>query len=98
MPVSPPTTCSPSTCAGWRPPGWSSDFDALAGVALARGDVAERSRYLSAAPGLPDAHPTVEHFTPLFRALGAATDPTAPVVTTLEGYSFGLSKRSFQAA
>ena len=27
------------------------------------------------APGMPYAHPTVEHFTPLFVTLGAATDP-----------------------
>ncbi len=83
---------------GTEIPGWSSDFDGWAADALARGDVAELARYRSVAPGLPYAHPTVEHFTPLFVALGAATDPTAPVVTAFDGYSFGLSKRSFQAA
>jgi 4,5-DOPA dioxygenase extradiol len=83
---------------GTEVPGWSSDFDAWAAEALARGDVDELARYRSLAPGLPYAHPTVEHFTPLFVALGAATDPTAPPVTTLDGYSFGLSRRSFQAA
>jgi 4,5-DOPA dioxygenase extradiol len=66
--------------------------------ALARGDVAELARFRTAAPGMPYAHPTVEHFTPLFVTLGAATDPTAPVVTTLDGYGVGLSRRSFQAA
>ena len=81
-----------------KAPGWSAEFDAWAAEALARGDVAELARYRTAAPGMPYAHPTVEHFTPLFVALGAATDPTAPVVTTLDGYSFGLSRRSFQAA
>jgi 4,5-DOPA dioxygenase extradiol len=84
--------------AGTEIPGWSTDFDAWAADALARGDVAELARYRSAAPGLPYAHPTVEHFTPLFVALGAATDPAAPVVTTLDGFSLGLSRRSFQAA
>jgi len=79
-------------------PGWSADFDAWAADALARGDVAELARFRTAAPGMPYAHPTVEHFTPLFVALGAATDPTAPVVTTLDGYGVGLSRRSFQAA
>jgi 4,5-DOPA dioxygenase extradiol len=81
-----------------KAPGWSTEFDAWAADALARGDVAELARYRTAAPGMPYAHPTVEHFTPLFVALGAATDPTAPVVTTLDGYSFGLARRSFQAA
>ncbi|RFU22766.1 dioxygenase family protein [Geodermatophilus marinus] len=79
-------------------PGWSADFDAWAAEALARGDVAELARFRSAAPGMPYAHPTVEHFTPLFVALGAATDPAAPVTTTLDGYALGLSRRSFQAA
>jgi 4,5-DOPA dioxygenase extradiol len=54
--------------------------------------------YRSKAPGLPYAHPTVEHYTPLFVTLGAADDPEKPVHTTIEGYAFGLSKRSFQVA
>ena len=81
-----------------KPAGWSSDFDSWAADALDRGDVAELARFRTAAPGMPYAHPTVEHFTPLFVTLGAATDPTAPVTTTLDGYGLGLSRRSFQAA
>ena len=79
-------------------PGWSVDFDRWAAEALDRGDVAELASYKTKAPGMPYAHPTVEHFTPLFVTLGAATDPTAPVLTTLDGYGVGLSRRSFQAA
>lgn len=79
-------------------PGWSADFDAWAADALARGDVAELARFRTAAPGMPYAHPTVEHFTPIFVTLGAASDPSAPVTTTLDGYAVGLSRRSFQAA
>jgi 4,5-DOPA dioxygenase extradiol len=79
------------------PPAWSSDFDAWAAEALAAGDVAELARYRTA-PGMPYAHPTVEHFTPLFVTLGAAADPGAPVTTTLDGYSAGLARRSFQVA
>jgi 4,5-DOPA dioxygenase extradiol len=81
-----------------RVPGWSSDFDAWAGEALAGGDVEELARFRTAAPGMPYAHPTVEHFTPLFVTLGAATDPAAPVTTTIDGYAIGLAKRSFEAA
>jgi 4,5-DOPA dioxygenase extradiol len=81
-----------------RVPGWSSDFDAWASDALDRGDVDELARFRSSAPGMPYAHPTVEHFTPLFVTLGAAADPTAPVTTTIDGYALGLAKRSFQAA
>jgi 4,5-DOPA dioxygenase extradiol len=79
-------------------PGWSSEFDLWAADALARGDVEELARFRSSAPGMPYAHPTVEHFTPLFVTLGAATDPTAPVTTAIDGYAIGLAKRSFQAA
>ena len=59
-------------------PGWSVDFDRWAADALARGDVAELASYRTKAPGMPYAHPTVEHYTPLFVTLGAATDPEAP--------------------
>ena len=45
---------------------------------------------------MPYAHPTVEHFAPLFVALGAATEPGESVDTTIEGYWMGLSKRSLQ--
>jgi 4,5-DOPA dioxygenase extradiol len=79
-------------------PGWSADFDAWAADALDRGDVAELARFRTAAPGMPYAHPTVEHFTPLFVTLGAASDPATPVTTTIDGYAIGLSKRSFQVA
>jgi 4,5-DOPA dioxygenase extradiol len=79
-------------------PAWSSDFDQWVADALARGDVDTLAGYRSKAPGLPYAHPTVEHYTPLFVTLGAATDAEQPVRTTIEGYFIGLSKRSFQAA
>jgi 4,5-DOPA dioxygenase extradiol len=81
-----------------EPPGWSRDFDTWAADALGRGDVDELSRYSSAAPGMPYAHPTVDHFIPLFITLGAATDPQQPATTTIDGYMMGLSKRSFQVA
>jgi 4,5-DOPA dioxygenase extradiol len=79
-------------------PGWSADFDAWAADALARGDVDELAAFRTRAPGMPYAHPTVEHFTPLFVTLGAATDAGAPVSTRIDGYFIGLAKRSFQAA
>ncbi|GMA87800.1 hypothetical protein GCM10025868_30500 [Angustibacter aerolatus] len=79
-------------------PQWSRDFDDWAADALARGDVEALAGYRHHAPGLPYAHPTVEHYTPLFVTLGAADDPEQPVRTTIEGYAMGLSKRSFQVA
>lgn len=79
-------------------PGWSSDFDAWAGEAMARGDVDELASYRSKAPGMPFAHPTVEHYTPLFVTLGAATEPTEPGDQVIDGFWMGLSKRSLQVA
>lgn len=79
-------------------PGWSSDFDTWAGDALARGDVEALANYRAEAPGLPYAHPTVEHYTPLFVTLGAATDPEEAGVQVIDGFWMGLSKRSLQVA
>jgi len=79
-------------------PGWSVDFDAWAGEALARGDVDALASYRSQAPGMPFAHPTVEHYTPLFFTLGAATDPEQPGEQLFEGFWMGLSKRSLKVA
>lgn len=79
------------------PPGWSVDFDLWAAEALAAGDLDTLADFRSA-PGMPYAHPTVEHLTPLFVTLGAATDPSAPLDATIDGYWMGLSKRSVQVA
>ncbi|MDP3891864.1 dioxygenase [Nocardioides sp.] len=79
-------------------PGWSSDFDAWAGEALARGDVDELAAYRTRAPGMPYAHPTVEHYTPLFITLGAATHAEEPGSQVVDGFWMGLSKRSLQVA
>lgn len=80
------------------PESWSVDFDAWAADLLADGDVDGLTRFRDQAPGMPHAHPTVEHFTPLFVTLGASDDPEGPVTTTVEGYALGLSKRSFHLA
>lgn len=86
----------------WRvdatPPGWSRDFDGWAAEALARGDVDELMAFRDRAPGMPYAHPTTEHFAPLFVTLGAAAAPDDAPDTTIEGFFMGLAKRSFQVA
>ena len=84
----------------WRidatPPGWSVDFDAWAAEAMARGDVDELTAYAERAPGLPYAHPTVEHLTPLFVAMGAGLNPVGD--QQIDGFWMGLSKRSYAFA
>ncbi|MGH3656180.1 MAG: dioxygenase family protein [Micromonosporaceae bacterium] len=83
---------------GTKPaPGWSADFDTWAAEALERGDVEALANYRGA-PGMPYAHPTVEHYTPLFVTLGTADDPEHPPRTTVDGFFMGLSKRSIQVA
>ena len=79
-------------------PGWSTEFDAWAAEALSRGDVDELAAYKSKAPGMPYAHPTVEHYTPLFITLGAATAADQPGDQLVDGFWMGLSKRSLQVA
>ncbi len=78
-------------------PGWSADFDQWAAEALARGDVDTLAAYRKA-PGMPYAHPTADHFLPLFVTLGAAADPAAPPEVVIDGYWMGLAKRSFQVS
>ena len=81
-----------------KAPTWSSEFDAWAAEALAQGDVETLSAFKTKAPGMPYAHPTVEHFIPLFITLGAAQKADAPVETLIDGYFMGLSKRSILVA
>jgi 4,5-DOPA dioxygenase extradiol len=76
-------------------PSWSSDFDLWAAELLQRGDIDSLSDYQTKAPGMPFAHPTVEHFSPVFVALGAAHDPTTGVETVMDDFVWGLSRRSF---
>ena len=80
------------------PPGWSKEFDHWAAEVLARGAIDELMNYKTLAPGMPYAHPTVEHFAPIFITLGAATNAEVAPDTAIEGYWMGLSKRSFQVA
>lgn len=77
-------------------PEWSAEFDHLAAEAIARRDIDMLANYEGKAPGMPYAHPTVEHYTPLFITLGAASSLDDPITTTIEGFQFGLAKRSLQ--
>jgi 4,5-DOPA dioxygenase extradiol len=81
-----------------KAPGWSSDFDLWAADALSRGDVDALASYKDLAPAVNYAHPTVEHFTPLFVTLGAASQADAIPETLIEGFWMGLSKRSLLVA
>ncbi|HSM01625.1 MAG TPA: class III extradiol ring-cleavage dioxygenase [Acidimicrobiia bacterium] len=77
------------------PPEWSAEFDHWLDEAVSRGDVDAVLDFETTAPAARLAHPRTEHFAPLFVALGAAS--AAPEGrTTVDGFWFGLSKRSMQ--
>lgn len=78
-------------------PAWSVEFDRWAAEALARGDLDELFAFREKAPGMPYAHPTVEHLAPLFVTLGAAETPDDAPEMAIEGFWWGLSKRALAA-
>ncbi|MFD4643914.1 dioxygenase [Lentzea sp. NPDC058436] len=78
----------------YEPPSWSKEFDDWAHQQLATGDVDALLDFQVKAPAAGIAHPRTEHFAPLFVALGAASDEKAR--TSVEGFWYGLSKRSVQ--
>jgi 4,5-DOPA dioxygenase extradiol len=81
---------------GATPPGWSVEFDAWASERMASGDVDALIDFRAKAPGMPYAHPTIEHFAPLFVALGASENPEQVPTQVIDGYWMGLAKRSIQ--
>ena len=77
-------------------PGWSRDFDAWAAERCAAGDLDALLDFRAKAPGMPYAHPTIEHFAPLFVALGASADPGQVPKQVVDGFWMGLAKRSLE--
>ena len=82
------------------PPQASSEFDHWAAEAVGRGDVDAVLDFLAKAPAAREAHPRTEHWAPLYVALGAAsasgTLSAQTVTSVIDGFWFGLSKRSWQ--
>ena len=60
------------------------------------GDVDSVLDFQRAAPAARIAHPRIEHFAPLFVSLGATADTWQDARTTVDGFWYGLSKRSFE--
>lgn len=78
------------------PPSWSVEFDTWADERFTAGDVDGLIDFRNKAPGMPYAHPTIEHFAPLFVALGASGDPQQPPRQVIDGFWMGLAKRSIE--
>ena len=90
-------------------PSASAAFDAWAAATVTAGDVAALLAAERVAPDFAAAHPRSEHWAPLYVALGAAlrpaSTPQAPdapatfaATTEIDGFWFGLSKRSWSFA
>ncbi|MFB4317395.1 dioxygenase [Actinomadura sp. 21ATH] len=79
---------------GAPPPAWSAEFDDWTDRAVRSGDTDALLDFRAKAPAARIAHPRTEHFAPLFVALGAAGEGERRSV--IDGYWYGLSKRSFQ--
>ncbi|MDE9366939.1 class III extradiol ring-cleavage dioxygenase [Luteipulveratus sp. YIM 133132] len=88
----------PSAGADAAPPTPSSEFDAWAAETVAGGDVDALMDFLHRAPAAQEAHPRTEHWAPLYVALGAASEDRVEADSVIDGFWFGLSKRSWQLA
>ena len=78
------------------PPQWSSEFDEWGRQALNERDFDALIDFSHKAPAARLAHPRTEHFAPLFVSLGASLDHNEHADTVIDGYWFGLAKRSVQ--
>jgi 4,5-DOPA dioxygenase extradiol len=77
---------------------WALDFDRWFAAKLEAWDIEGLFRYKQIAPSAALAVPTVEHFHPVFVALGAARGQ-GPIERMHEGFQYGtLSMRSFAVA
>lgn len=79
-----------------HPPTWSSEFDDWLDRSLEAGDVDSLIDFQNAAPAAALAHPRTEHFAPLFVSLGASVETLDDSKSVVDGFWFGLSKRSVQ--
>ncbi|MGV9315463.1 dioxygenase family protein [Streptomyces sp. NPDC003691] len=77
-------------------PGWSTEFDAWGREALDGADIDALLDFEHAAPAGRLAHPRTEHFAPLFVTLGAAEDELGAGRSVIDGFWWGLAKRSLQ--
>jgi 4,5-DOPA dioxygenase extradiol len=78
------------------PPSWSAEFDDWLARQVDAGDVDALLDFARKAPAAGIAHPRTEHFAPLFVTLGASVERGDEGRTVVDGFWFGLSKRSIQ--
>lgn len=90
---------NPSAPADAPAPTPSSEFDHWAAETMEAGDLDALFDFMTKAPAAKTAHPRTEHWAPLYVALGAANADgamTAERESVIDGFWYGLSKRSWQ--
>ncbi|MBK8731294.1 MAG: dioxygenase [Tetrasphaera sp.] len=90
---------NPGAPAGAPAPAPSRELAHWAAETMAAGDVDALLDFLAKAPAAREAHPRTEHWAPLFVSLGAAhASGGIDAQSVIDGFWFGLSKRSWQLA
>ncbi|WP_374929550.1 dioxygenase [Kytococcus sedentarius] len=90
---------NPAAGADADAPTASREFDHWAAEQVAAGDVDALLDWQTKAPAALEAHPRSEHWAPLFVALGAASTTATPRgESAVDGFWYGLSKRSWTFA
>lgn len=89
---------NPREASDAAPPTPSSEFDQWAQEAMTAGDVDTLIDFAHRAPAPDQAHPRTEHWAPLFVSLGAADAGAAQSTSVIDGFWYGMSKRSWQLA
>lgn len=88
---------NPAAGADADAPAPSAEFDHWAAEAMQAQDVDSLLDFLDKAPAARAAHPRTEHFAPLFVTLGAAYESGGLANdSVIDGFWYGLSKRSWQ--
>jgi 4,5-DOPA dioxygenase extradiol len=75
-----------------------SDFDHWGREVLAGGDLDALLDFEHKAPAARQAHPRTEHFAPLFVTLGASDGDLTGARTVIDGFWYGLAKRSIEVS
>lgn len=84
------------TGPGGATPAWSAEFDVWAQQAVESGDIDALVDFEHNAPAARLAHPRTEHWAPLFVSLGASSAQGHRGASAVDGFWWGLSKRSWQ--
>ncbi|MEU5762399.1 class III extradiol ring-cleavage dioxygenase [Nocardia sp. NPDC047648] len=77
-------------------PSFTAEFDAWGRETLATRDLDALLDFEHTAPAARLAHPRADHFAPLFVALGAGEEDLGTLRTVIDGYWFGMARRSIQ--